>query len=277
MVRIARGVCVATVATAVATGGTPVGGCGGDDGEPNASIESVPTTPGQAPGRESRRQARRGDSPKARLKESGVRFEPRTARERAIARAGARLPQRKRAEIVKTVASAVFSRFGFHPLKLTVTPSATGLRATLGAREACTATTTTERALASKVHEAIPWVRSVQIVVGSTGESVSRYVRTRCRPVELPGGDGPVVLTQRGTVMATTKSFTVHSDRWTVEYVNGGSRLHILVMKAGGLPSAGSFQVPKRGPGRHVVKGAGKFSLRIAGAGEWVVRVRDGA
>jgi hypothetical protein len=85
-----------------------------------------------------------------------------------------------------------------------------------------------------------------------------------------------VVLTLDGSHQATTRSFTVRSKRWTIEYVNGGSFLQVIPMK-GDLPTAGAFSVSKRGSGRHVVAGAGTFRLSIGGTGTWVVRVRDGA
>jgi hypothetical protein len=249
-----------------------LGGCGEDGHRPTASIRSVPTvvrgvsaTPG---GPSARNRARAPARPKRQTQVGGT-----SARERAIAGVLARLPQSKRVGIVATVARMTFSRFGFTSPQLTVAPSGYGLRASLSAREACTATESTEHNLVSVLRQGIFWLSAVQVAVGPT--PLSRYVRSHCRPVGPPEGSGPVVLTESGTSPATTGSFTVTGRRWAIEYFNGGSHLQVLVMKRG-LPSGDPVLAAGRGPGRHMVTGAGKFTLQIAGSGEWIVRVRDG-
>lgn len=260
------------------SGATLVTACGGgDDGGPTASIESVPTTPVGAnvpkdgvdrAASSGKRSGSKPDLP------AGVRLKPGSARERAITKAVARLPESRRAKAVRQVARAVFGRYGFESVKIKVLARGNALRASLGSREGCLALPGTERNLINMLHDGVPWLRAVQVLVGS--QSLSQYVRSSCSQVSLPGGSGRVLLTQQGTILKETKRFTVDSDRWTVEYINGGGLLQVFVMKDG-TPTGGSFRVAKRGPGRKVLKGAGKYSLQVAGSGEWIVRVRDGA
>ena len=142
--------------------------------------------------------------------------------------------------------------------------------------DACTTSPDAESQIAGRIRQTLPWVRSVQIRVGATGRALGQYVRTSCATLSLPGGTGRVVLTQSGSNMATTRTFTVHLRRWTIEYVNNGRLLQIFPMKRGN-PTIGTFIVKTRSAGKHVMSGAGTYSLQVTGFGRWEIRVRDGA
>jgi hypothetical protein len=169
-----------------------------------------------------------------------------------------------------------FSAFGFAPPKVSLASSGTSVRAIMGQNQVCTAMAGTEANLNTMVRKAIPWLSSAQIVVDPAGERLSAYVRRHCRPMELAGGQGQVVLSEQGIGVHQTKSFTVRARRWTVEYISGGRTLEILVMR-NGFPAGGTAHAVGRGPGRQTISGAGTFTLQMATPGEWAVRVRDGA
>jgi hypothetical protein len=167
--------------------------------------------------------------------------------------------------------------FGFHSVALSVTPNGDGIRAAVATAGVCSSSPDVEGRIAARIRQAAAFVRSVQITVGRTGRSLSQYVRSSCGGLGLPaGGNGRILLTLRGSSFTTTKSFTVRSRRWTVEYVNGGTFLQVFPTEED-RPVPGSFTVTKRGPGKHVMKGAGTYRLKVGGMGSWVVRVRDGA
>jgi hypothetical protein len=251
-------------------------GCGGDDeNKSTATIKSVPTTQQKAPTDKDARSSRTKKPTVRKQPAAEPSFENQTPLQRALREAGRKAPPSKRVGIVRTVTRMVLSRFGFSPT-VTVASSGTAVRAALSRQEACTATSRTEGRLVSALRDGLPWLDSARIVVDRTGQPLSQYVRAHCRPVTLPKGNGPVRLLKSGTYLAKTGSFTIHSDRWTVEYINGGSYLQVVVLKSG-VPSSAGVQVTKRGPGRRVFRGAGKVALQIAGSGEWIVRVRDGA
>jgi hypothetical protein len=192
-----------------------------------------------------------------------------------LERAAARLPKGEVAQAVSQVTRAVLARYGFVAPQVTVRPAADGVQARLGTDQACTATAGTEAKLTSVLRKGVPWLRSVQIVVGATNQSLSRYVRGHCRPVSLPTGSGTAVLTKQGSAWETTETFTVHSSRWSVDFINEGSMLDVVVVK-GGVSTGSRFRAVGRGAGKRVLAGAGRISLRVAGTGDWVVRVRDG-
>jgi hypothetical protein len=260
-----------------------VSGCGGgDEGKPVATIQSVPTTQHKAPsetgsraGQTEKRKPRKSRDATASLPGNISPLTENPSFQRALRKAARNAPASKRVKLVKILTRALLMRFGFTPA-VTVGANGNTVRAALSAREACTATTGTEGRLVSSIREALPWLQSATIVVGQTGQRLSHYVRARCRPVVLPGGPGPVRVTKSGTHFGTTASFTVRSDRWTVEYINGGQYLQVIVLKSG-APSDAGVQVTRRGPGRQVLSGSGRVSLQVFGSGEWVVRVRDGA
>jgi hypothetical protein len=187
-----------------------------------------------------------------------------------------RLPASKRVRTIDAAASLVLKLYGFEGADVTVTPTGDAVRAVVPAGGACTSTASTEGRIAAQIRRAVPIVQSVQITVGGTGASLSQYVHRSCQSGGLPLGSGPVVLTQQGSRFATTRSFTVHSRRWTIDYVNGGDFLQVLPMR-GDLPTIGAFTVTKRTAGKRVLTGAGTFRLRVGGSGDWTIRVRDSA
>jgi hypothetical protein len=85
-----------------------------------------------------------------------------------------------------------------------------------------------------------------------------------------------VALVHDGVGVETTKAFTVHSSRWSVEYLNGSGYLSVFVTRRA-RPVGQGFAINGRGAGRRTVDGGGTFGLRVVGVGEWIVRVRDGA
>ncbi len=270
--KVARAATVAAGALAV---GLPVAGCGDDSAGPTASIESVPTAPKTTAGRPAP-QGKRSTPRDPRAAAPGRRRSgARGSTNQLFARALTRLPRSKRAGVTRGMARATLLRFGFADPRVTVTSSGSTVAATIGKRDACTATRETSSRLAETLRQQIPWLRSVEIVVSPSGSPLSEYVRRHCKPAALPRGNGRVVLTATGASLKTTRSFTVRSRRWSVEYFNGGRHLIGFVLKGAGQ-SGDSFRTTKRGPGRHVFTGAGTFKLQIAGVGEWTVRVRDG-
>ena len=187
------------------------------------------------------------------------------------------IPVSKRAGVAKGVAATTFQVFGLQAQTVSASPNGDTVRATIPAGDACSTSPGVQGKVTARIRQAAPFVRTVQITVGGTGKALDAYVRTSCHGLGLPaGGKGPILLTLQGTNFRTTKSFTVRSRHWTVEYVNGGKFLQIFPIK-GGRPTTGAFTATKRGSGRHVFAGAGTYTLRIGGLGSWTIRVRDGA
>jgi hypothetical protein len=69
-------------------------------------------------------------------------------------------------------------------------------------------------------------------------------------------------------MLSETEAFTVRSPRWTIEYLNGGGLLQIMLLKDG-HPAGKPFVAQKRGPGRFVATSSGRFSMQIFGVGDW--------
>jgi hypothetical protein len=276
-------------------------GCGGsDDGDSDggrvASIESVPTTPGAGlPAEESRRGGagagkggadQRDPRPPGSSRGGpggvpapGLPGSPGTGAstqfQRRVAGVIRRLPRKKRDAHVRSTTRAVFAGFGFNRVNVVLTSDGEGVRATVGRDQACRARAQTESNLAKAMRAVIPWLGSTHVAVTPGGQRLARYVQSQCRAPSLPGGTGPVVYTGQGIWRGTTRRFRVRSRRWTVEYLNGGHTLHMIVLR-NGRPSNASLDSGRRGPGRRTFSGPGTFSLQIASSGEWLVRVRDG-
>jgi hypothetical protein len=266
-----RGAAVTAAVAAILAGG----GCGGDDGDPTASVRSVSSTPGELP-------RTVGGDGKARTRGEAGKPTPRgrAAVKKQLAKrfeqVAKRLPPRRRVRLATQVTEAVMNRYGFRSARASATGGGWGVRVTIPAGEACTAQARDERVLVDAVRDGVPWLRSVQVVAGEGGQPLSSYVRRSCRPLTLPGGRGPVVLTQRGSSLQRTKLFTIRSRRWTIEYVNLSGFLRVHLGKDG-APTGTQFYTAKRGVGRWVASGPGRFGLNVTSLGPWTIRVRDGA
>ena len=85
------------------------------------------------------------------------------------------------------------------------------------------------------------------------------------RAVYSRSGDGPF----------TTPTFTITAERWTVTYRNDGDFFQALILE-GGKPRPFVLTSARRGSRTETLEGPGRFRLRITGADQWSLSVRDG-
>jgi hypothetical protein len=122
----------------------------------------------------------------------------------------------------------------------------------------------------------LPFVQNIAVRVAGSGQSLSSYISASCAPPAFPSGPGALVLSQTGSGFATTDPFKVHSKRWTVAFDNRGRFFQAFLLKKGATQPQ-VVAATKRGVGSMTFTGAGTFQLKIAGSGNWIVRVHDGA
>jgi hypothetical protein len=256
-------------ATAAILGvGLLLAGCGGGGGDskPQSSIPKARTAAPQSqyrkPGHHRAHSTRRRVVP----------HRPATSLQQALES----VPAAKRLRLASSTAEIVLRVFGFRSPTVSVGPNGSAIHAIVAADQACSNDAQVETRIVSRLRQTLAFVDTVSITVAGSGRSLAEYVRRSCAGAGLNAGPGRVVLTQKGASFATTRSFTVHSPRWTIDYINNGAFLQVLPMK-GRLPTAGAFTTVSRGRGRHVIRGAGTFTLRIGGESTWTVRVRDAA
>jgi hypothetical protein len=245
-----------------------VAGCGGQSdqsGKPQARIPSAPASKGA--GERPAKNAAKAHRRHASRRHSGV-------TKGGVYRAGSQVPPSKRASVARNTARLVLGIFGLRASSLSASADGTTVRADVAAGSACAIKTGTGQSATARLQKVLPYVQSFQITVA--GQPLGQYLQRNCRRGTLPGGKGAVVLTQSGSGFSTTRSFTVRSSRWTVEYVNSGSFFQVFPFK-GSLPRRGAFALRQRGSGRHILTGKGTFRLKIGAIGDWTVRVRDGA
>lgn len=200
-----------------------------------------------------------------------------TSLEQAVRDSLLRLPPAKRAQVVGQAVGGALAVYGLRASSVSVTNNATSVVAAISPSTACTATGNVG-AIESRILKAAPIVTSLQLTVAGTGESLSQYTDTGCPHLSLPSGPGAVVLTQSGTGVVMSATFTVRSPRWTIAYVNQGGLLIVFPMKGSEPTNGGALVVKSRGAGQQVERGAGTFRLRIGnGTSAWSIQVRDGA
>jgi hypothetical protein len=179
-------------------------------------------------------------------------------------------------KVATGTATAVLAIFGFRTTSVTASGDGSAVHATIASAQACDAVAATEHQVAARIEHVVRSVRSVTISVSGTNESLSQYDARSCTFLRIPGGPGRIVLTLHGVGFFNTRSFRIHSRRWTIGYIDKGRFLELFASK-GSLPTGKPILAISHSAGRRIEYGAGTYSLRIMGLGYWVVQVRDGA
>lgn len=125
----------------------------------------------------------------------------------------------------------------------------------------------------------IPALRSIRYEVSGTGQELGYYVLSCPRP-KAPNGPGQVVLTHTGVGGPwTSRQFEIKSKRWALEYENHGNSLAVIAVPADKDKEDRKYVKPvtsqKPEGGRLNYKGPGRFLLKVHGAGQWTVRVKE--
>lgn len=256
----------------VAAVGMTLAGCGGGESERAETIPAAPKTTPRAPADPDREAG-----PAGRGGSTGGASPAQDTRAGRVTDAIAGLPLARRLALVSHATRLTFDHLGLRDLRVRTSRGGRSVTAILTAAQACRATPRTAQLVTQKLRVNMPYVASLRIVVGEDAQPLDEYVRRHCRTAALPAsGPGRVVLTRTGSGIATTTPFTVRSKRWTIEYVNHARFLQVIPLKGGSIADVG-VTAGKRGFGRQAVSGPGRYRLKVASAGEWTVRVRDGA
>jgi len=250
-------------------------GCGGGEESPRASLtgpepklEQVTPkgTPEARPPAE--REPRRERKPRRRAASK-----PRASKPGA-SKPGADLPGAQRRTLVDRIAPAVVMGLGFGEPKLTTDGS--NVTVAVARAKACALGAKGPATLAERLRGALPFARSLRVVVQEDGKSLAAYAATACEPPKPPAAPGRLVFEQDGGPgNAETKTFTIGGKKWTVTYANNGEFFQAFAVKDGKVQSP-AISATKRGKGSQTFKGPGTFTLRITGSGDWSVQVRDG-
>jgi hypothetical protein len=178
--------------------------------------------------------------------------------------------------MARRVGTTVVTVAGFPHARIDVGPAARTVAVIVDKASACTARPGDAARITQQLRQALPFVRTVTVTVAGGGESLSTYVSTHCKSPRLPSGPGRIAYSQTGGHFATTKPFTVHSKRWTVDFENDSSFFAVFLLR-NGKTQPQTITAKKRGVGSKTFTGAGTFQLKIVGSGAWMVRVRDAA
>lgn len=238
------------VGAAMALAGLAVGACGGGDGEParrpavtqreggTPPASPAARTPSQSP--ELGRRASPGDEAHAR-----------------------------------ELAKAYLASLGFDDVSVRIGRRTRALTVSIGRREACGARPRDVRLIHRQLRFAARPAPKVRVTAGGDGISLRRYLASHCKRRSAPHGRGRLIYARRGSGIVDTPGFRVRSPRWRIEFENYGAVLQVFLYRGDRLLSS-PVHVDRRISGVRTVRGRGRFRLRIAGSGEWAVRVRAG-
>ncbi len=165
---------------------------------------------------------------------------------------------------------------GFRQARIDVGAGGRTVTIAIPAGAACTAEPRDEARIVRQLRQAVPFLSRVSVRASGSDRALSSYVSARCPRSRLPAGPGRVVYRRTGRGFLTTRSFTVHSRRWSVEFENGGAFFALFVLRNRKVQPK-TITARRRTAASKTFTGPGTFRLRISGSGHWTVRVRDGA
>jgi hypothetical protein len=171
----------------------------------------------------------------------------------------------------------VLTTAGFSQAELAVGAGGRTIAIAIATDSACTATAGDEARIVRQIEQVAPFLNAVTVRIAGSGQSLSSYVSAHCSGSRLPAGPGRVVYRRTDKGFVTTSSFTVRSQRWSVDFENDGSFFAAFVLRYTGKPLPRTITSTRRASGSRTFAGPGTFRLRISGSGRWTVRVRDGA
>lgn len=246
---------------------------GGSDDDAERSARPEPATASPAGKKRTEAGSESKTRPRARTRPRAKTRRKRGPRTRAEALR--RLSPKDRRKLVMHYALVALDAFDLHGARVQVPLGGRVVRATLPKRVACRAHADQAARLLRALRDTIPFPRTVTVAVAGSGEPLGSYLAKSCKRSPPRGGKGRTVLLKRGSHVLRTKPFRIRSKRWTIEYESNGTFFQIFVFK-GKAPQPDVINETKPGSGKKTFRGPGKFTLNIAGANDWTVRVRDG-
>jgi hypothetical protein len=178
---------------------------------------------------------------------------------------------------VRKTAEAVLEFSGLKGAIVEVTPDGTRLSVQVPAAEVCAPVISRNvNGVISSLKRSTPGVVQIQMTIAGTKRSLADYVASSCRPTELPGVSGHLLLKESGPGMApaTTKEFRVRGRRWTLSYSSAGRFMQLLVFK-GEAVQPPPLVLNENSAGHRTYRGPGRFKLQITAAGAWTVEASE--
>lgn len=171
--------------------------------------------------------------------------------------------------VTQTLASAAFPG-----ARITVGPDGSGTTITVPLNEVCLVPLDAQRTVLRQIHQLDRSLREVRLLIAGSGQPVIAYAAAHCKLPPFPAMSGAVLYAHSGTtdVHFVTPRLFVRAQRWTVQYVVSGRYLSIAVLHGSKLLRPVIARLAP-GVGSQEFTGTGTYTLVVAGAGDWKVRV----
>jgi hypothetical protein len=194
-----------------------------------------------------------------------------------IRSASEKIPLQRRYTFAKTAVLEILKSFGYPNASVLLLENGRLLLVTIPRDFACEADVSAVPKVTKALKKLVVFVRKVTIGVADNGGSLRGYVAKHCQPLEPPppsDSSTPTAYSLAGTGYRGTPEFDIKSNRWTLSWENDGGALEIYVTQGNKLIDY--VKTDKRGTGKKIVDGPGKFRITVAGSGNWEVRAYDG-
>jgi hypothetical protein len=268
------GVVIAATAISIAA-------CGSDESRPSAqaplkSSAGIGKGPGSSSPQSATPPARpRSHTPKHRHhKAQNAQRQPTTRDTRGAARdALKQLPVSRRTKVVRDAAHAALQIFDLQDATIQVASGGTRVTVVVPRAKACTpALSGNASGIVRAIRTVGPSIAHVELTVAGTGRTLAQFASACGGSSSLPSTSGQVVLTKNGSGMANIPQLKVTASHWTIAYSNSGAFFEAFPIK-GKKVLPNYIRVTQSGSGKQTYSGPGTFSLRIAAAGAWTIKV----
>jgi hypothetical protein len=183
---------------------------------------------------------------------------------------------RARIGAVRDVVEATLVAAALNHSSFTVSGDGNRVEVSVARADACTVAPADAGRVTSQLTGALGTAHGVQVRVAGTKLTLPRYVKRNCMQAPAATGTGKLVFSSSSSGIVMTPAIRIRNSSWTVEWDSASSLLQIYLYKDGKLVSLAANQA-KRGPGTRTFTDPGRYQLKVAGTGDWTVRVRDGA
>ena len=189
--------------------------------------------------------------------------------------AGLTATERSKARLaaVRDLSEAVLAAAGLDHARFEVMDGGSTVEITLDRKAACQLRQDESRALERQITAAGNTVMHVSLRVAGSTLSIDRYLKRKCTVPTIPALTDKVIYNTTSSGIAEVP-VVIRGRRWKIDWQSSSSLLQIYVFRDGKLQSL-AVNHEGRGAALRVLKGPGRFRLRIAGTGAWSVRVLD--
>jgi hypothetical protein len=141
-------------------------------------------------------------------------------------------------------------------------------------KSACTLQASEPDAIEQRIVGDSDIVEQVKLRVEGSKLGLERYLKRNC-DAKKPAGVGKVVFEKSGTGAEETQPIRIKGRSWRIAFDSSSALLQVYVYRGGKLQRLAVNRRARGAGNSQVLKGPGRYTLRVAATGHWTLRVLD--